>query len=181
MKSEIVSFCNKIKNKYCLFLFHNNFGENGEVQYCTFPYCCKLSADIITSYFKLCFGDKFKYIYTTNSNVYNHAWTLYEDDNEKFIIDFTDFQHGIDNEVREKFIKHKISDEEILNEISKREVVIDVEETYYYGLDSIMCPKEQQCCGVKNNTVKNINLSEEKFSEFLKKVSPKIFSETSYN
>lgn len=58
MRRKIERFCNDIKVDYCLYLYEKGDSLN-------FPYCCKLSADLITSYLKMICSDKFQYICTT--------------------------------------------------------------------------------------------------------------------
>lgn len=181
MKRQLIeSFCEDIKREYCLFLYNNNFGTEDNPKFSCFPYCCKLSADIVTSYFKLCFGEEFKYICTTNTKVYNHAWTLYKSDNEEFIVDFTDFQHEISNKIRERLLKHEISIDELLDIIGKINVVMDVKQSYCYPLYDIMCPKEQVCIGANSNKVKDTIFNKEDFLNFAKKVSKDVYNETGY-
>ena len=169
MRKEIEKFCTEIKETYCLFLFD----KGKEV---AFPYCCKLSADLVTSYLKMVCSDKFQYISTTNSRAYNHAWTYYCDEKERFIIDFTQFQFT-QVDISKRIKARDISIEEFKSFIDKERVVLDQEENYMYGLD-FMNPKIQKCYGMLNEFQGKLNKSD--FLRFLELRYKSVFERTSY-
>lgn len=181
IRNKIENFCEDILEDYCLYLYNKEFGKriNGQPIYSNFPYCCKLSADIITSYLNLYFGPIFKYICTTNRKIYNHAWTLYEGKNERFIIDFTDFQHKMSSEIEIKFKEHMISKEELIREIKKNKVVVNEEQSYCYAVYDIMIPKEQISIGSSFTDYK-AEFNKNDFMKFLKLVSEEVYDKTSY-
>lgn len=170
MREKIEKFCENIKEEYCLYLY-----EKGED--IIFPYCCKLSADIITSYLKVICSDKFQYICTTREKAYNHAWTLYDDEKEKFIIDFTQLQYT-NEKVARKMSEHKFANEDFKQIIKMEKVVFNIEETYMYECYNYMYPKEHKCHGIIRNF--NGELCKEDFLAYLEKIYNTIFLKTQY-
>lgn len=168
MRKEIELFCEKIKEDFCLYLYKKD---------CAFPFCCKLSADIITSFLTMAFGGNFHYICTTCKGVHNHAWTLYESSEEKFIISFTELQY-IDTKMSEKIRNKKIDDKTFKDIIKNINVVFDEEEGYIWKLYYIMQPKEQECIGLVQET--NVKLDKECFMDYLDRVYDNVYENTDY-
>lgn len=169
MRKEIEKFCDDIKEEYCLYLY--NKGSK-----LAFPYCCKLSADLITSFLKMVCSDKFQYICTTNYRVYNHAWTYYVDGQEAFIIDFTQFQFT--NIESKKMKDRSIEIERFKKIIEKEQIVFNPEETYMYIIYDWMFPKEQKCFGVLEEFEGKLN--KKSFMEYLEKVYDIVYENTVY-
>lgn len=169
MRQEIEKFCNDIKVDYCWYLYSK--GEK-----ILFPYCCKVSADIVTSFLNMVCSNKFLYICTTFIGAINHAWTIYDDGNESFIIDFTRLQHtnGSDSD---RMKKHDVDEYEFKAIIEKQEVIFDKKtyETEY----NWMQPKEQKCIGVKDNFDGKLNYKD--FMSFLRKNCDAIAQNTHYS
>lgn len=137
IRKVIENFCDEIKEDYCLFLYN----KGNEILY---PYCCRLSADIITSFLKRVCSDKFQYISTTRPRVYNHAWTYYNDGEEEFIVDFTQIQYRQDcTRIKDR----SVSIAELKQIVENQQIVFNVEDNYMFGLDYMM-PKEQKCFGL---------------------------------
>lgn len=170
MRKKIEAFCNEIKEEYGLYLYN----KGAELD---FPYCCKLSADLITSFLKMACGDKFQYICTTREGAYNHAWTYYNDEKEEFVIDFTQFQFTNSNS--SKRIKNgEVSIEEFREIINKEQVVFDADETYMYAISDIMIPREQKCYGLCEGL--DVELSKRSFMRYLEKNYDFVFENTIY-
>ena len=169
MRNEVEKFCDDIKVEYFLYLY--NKGER-----LLFPKCCKLSADLITSFLKLVCSDKFQYICTTNRRCYNHAWTYYDDRYEEFIIDFTNLQYT--NEHAKRMQDREISIEEFKYIVSKEKVVFDPDETYMYSISNLMSPKEQKCFGILDKF--EGELSKKCFMEYLERSYDMVFDKTVY-
>ncbi|MBQ2882724.1 MAG: hypothetical protein IJE43_02970 [Alphaproteobacteria bacterium] len=169
MREKIEKFCNDIKEEYFMYLY--NKGES-----INFPYCCKLSADLITSFFKMVCSNNFKYMCTTRERAYNHAWTYYNDGKEEFIIDFTNLQYTNDN------IKHiersEVSVEKFRQIVSKEQVVFSPEETYMYLVYELMHPKEQKCNGILEDFEGVLN--KDCFMEYLEINYDNVFENTNY-
>lgn len=155
IRKIIEDFCDEIKEDYCLFLYN----KGNEISY---PFCCRLSADIITSFLKMVYSDKFQYISTTNPRAYNHAWTYYNDGEEKFIVDFTQIQFCQDcTRIKEL----NVSITELKQIIKNQQIVFNVEDNYMFGLDFMM-PKEQKCFGILYNFKGSLNKKD--FMKYLK-------------
>ena len=168
MRDEIEKFCDDIKVEYCLYMY---------VKDSRFPYCCKLSADLITSFLKIVCSDNFQYICTTKECVYNHAWTYYKDEVEEFIIDFANIQFK--NSKLSYTIKIKdISIEEFKKVIYEETVVFNPQETYMYGMYDEMIPKKQNCYGIIDNFTGGLNKND--FMKFLEKSYDVAYNNTSY-
>jgi hypothetical protein len=169
MRNVIEEFCQEIKVDYFIYLY--NKGNS-----LSFPKCCKLSADIITSFLKMVCDDRFKYICTTRVNAYNHAWTYYKDQQEEFIIDFTNLQYTNSNS--ELIRQGKFSVEELRMILVKEKVVFDPEETYMYITYNWMYPKEQKCFGILEKF--SGSLSKNSFMEYLEQSYDIVFDKTNY-
>lgn len=170
MRKEIEKFCDDIKEEYCLYLYEKGDELN-------FPYCCKLSADLLTSYLKMVCSDKFQYICTTNEKCYNHAWTYYNDGEEEFIIDFTNFQFT-NVEAAGRMKKHEISASEFKQIIKGERVVFNPDDTYMYMTYDWMYPKEQECYGIIDDF--DGKLDKEYFFVFLRQIFDTVFVNTVY-
>lgn len=170
MRKRIEAFCNEIKEEYGLYLYNKGAELN-------FPYCCKLSADLITSFLKMACSDKFHYICTTQKGVYNHAWTYYKDEKEEFIIDFTNFQFTNDNSSK-RIQNGEVSIEEFIEIISNEQVVFDVEETYMHIMYNIMLPKEHKCYGLCGEI--DVELNKGSFMRYLERNYDFVFENTAY-
>lgn len=169
MRNEIEKFCEEIKLDYFIYLYKKGNSLS-------FPKCCKLSADIITSFLKIVCNDRFKYICTTRENAYNHAWTYYKDQLEEFIIDFTNLQYT--NSSSELIRQGKLSVEELRDILEKEKVVFNPEDTYMYLTYDWMYPKEQKCFGILENF--NGILSKSCFMEYLEQTYDIVFDKTVY-
>lgn len=170
MREEIERFCNDIKVEYCLFLY-----EKGDD--ISFPYCCRLSADLITSYLKMVCSEKFQYIGTTNRKLYNHAWTLYDDGEENFIIDFTHLQYTNEKNAR-RMKEHKFLNFDFEKIIKMEKVVFNSKEICMYGCDEYMYPKKQKCYGIINGF--RGQMCKDNFFLYLKKSYNVVYSNTEY-
>ena len=167
MRKEITEFCEDIKMDFSLFLYHKKI---------SYPYCCRLSADLITSFLQMVYDKKFEYICTTG-NRYNHAWTYYCDEKEKFIIDLTEFQHK-NPEISKKLINNELSDQELLAFIKDEQVVFNPEDTYMYICYDLMPPKTQRCHGLIDNC--RMELNKECFMEYLQLKFDDVNDKTNY-
>ena len=157
MRKKIIKFCEEIKVDFSLFLYHKNIA---------YPYCCKHSADLISSFLQRVYGENFQYICTTGKG-FNHAWTSYCDKNDKFIIDFTDFQHT-NSVISKKLMNNEFSDK----------VVFDPEDTYMYACYNILPPKTQNCYGLINNC--KMELNKKCFMEYLELKFDDVNNNTNY-
>ncbi len=169
MRQEIERFCNDIKVDYCLYLYEKGDDLN-------FPYCCKLSADLITSYLKMVCNEKFQYICTTNKKFYNHAWTLYDDGEENFIIDFVHLQYT--NKNARKMKEHEFLNIDFKQIIKMEKVVFNLDETYMYNCYSFMLPKPQKCYGIINDF--KGEMCKENFFIYLEKSYNIVYLNTEY-
>lgn len=170
MREKIEIFCEDIKIDFCLFLYRKKI---------SFPYCCRYSGDLITSYFRMLYGDNFKYIATTNPDLYNHAWTEYSDPETKehFIVDFTEFQHT-DCDVAVQLKENKLEKDALEKFIKAQKVVYNPEEVYVHGEDDITRPVVQKCYGMDDN--KKWELSNHSFMEYVEKNFDKVHEKTKY-
>lgn len=167
MRKKIIEFCEEIKVDFSLFLYHKNIA---------YPYCCKHSADLISSFLQMVYGENFQYICTTGKG-FNHAWTSYCDKNDKFIIDFTDFQHT-NSVISKKLMNNEFSDKELVEFIKNQEVVFDPEDTYMYACYNILPPKTQNCYGLINNC--KMELNKKCFMEYLELKFDDVNNNTNY-
>lgn len=168
VREVIEDFCNEIKEDYCLFLY--NKGE--ELSY---PFCCRLSADVITSFLKMVYSEKFQYISTTNPHAYNHAWTYFKDGEEEFIVDYTQIQYCSNYGKRMK--DREVSLMELKQIIENQQVVLNVEDNYMFGLD-FMAPEEQECFGLLCDFKGDLNKKD--FMRYLKDSYNMINQNTNY-
>lgn len=167
MRKEITEFCDEIKKDFSLFLYHKKI---------KYPYCCKVSADLISSFLQMVYDGNFKYICTTGRG-YNHAWTLYNDGEEEFIIDFTDFQHT-KKEISKRLEYNEVSDKELLEFIQGEKVVFDKKETYMYLTYLFMPPEEQTCNGLIDGC--KMELNKKCFIEYLQFKYDDVYNNTDY-
>ena len=167
MRKQIEKFCEEIKEDYILFLYNKEKPN--------YPYCCKLSADIITSYLNMVLGNNFKYICTTSPKYYNHAWTYYNDE-EEFIIDFTEIQFSSDFYRKNK--REDINIDELKKLIKKQQIVFDVEESHYIAFCEMLWPKEQKCYGIIKDFKGELNKFD--FMAYLELVYDQVFEKTIY-
>lgn len=168
MRSTITKFCEEIKIDFILFLYHKKI---------SFPYCCKLSADLLTSFFQMVYDEKFQYICTTRPKVYNHAWTYYSDESEEFIIDFTELQYKSKGDTCKNIKENKYSDIELSEIIRDLQVVFDPEETYMFMTYDFMYPKEQNCYGLNG---RKMELTKKCFMEYLQSKYEDVYNKTEY-
>lgn len=173
IRKEVTEFCEEIKMDFSLFLYHKKIG---------YPYCCKLSADLITSFLKMVYNKNFEYICTTGRG-YNHAWTYYCDENEEFIIDFTEFQHKKSEnkkplEINKKLSKNFLLDKEVIAFIKDEQVVFNPEETYMYLCYDFMAPNIQTCYGLIDNC--KMELNKECFMKYLQLKFDYVYNKTDY-
>lgn len=155
MRKEVTQFCEEIKFDFILFLYNKKT---------SYPYCCKLSADLITSFLQMVYDQKFQYICTTSKR-YNHAWTYYRDEKEEFIIDFTELQYKVNADICKNIKDNKYNDIELSEIIQNEKVVFDPENTYMYLTYDFMQPKEQNCYGLIKG--KKMELTKKCFMEYL--------------
>lgn len=170
MREKIEMFCEEIKNDFCSFLYHKKI---------SFPYCCRHSADLVTSYLRMLYGDNFKYIGTTNPQIYNHAWTEYFDPEieEHFIVDFTEFQHT-DCDVAVRLKENKLEQSALEEFIKTQKVVYNPSEVYMYGIEDVTKPVIHECYGMDES--KKWELSKCDFMEYVKINFAKVHEKTEY-
>lgn len=171
MQEKIEEFCEEIKMDYFLFLY--NYKKIG---YLEFPFCCKVSADIISSFMQLNFGDKFQYKCTTRGMV-PHGWTEYQYEDERFIIDFTRFQFELNDLEKKEWRERKMSDSKIKERLKNFNPV--QKDAEYDGLEKIVLPKRQKCIGLKSNL--KVKFTKKSFFEYLKKIIDHVYLNTDYN
>lgn len=168
MREKTEKFCNDIKEEFCLYLYNKDIG---------FPYCCKLSADIITSFLKMACSDSFQYICTTNPKAYNHAWTYYKDGKDEFIVDFSNFQYS-NSKVSQEMKNKNMSIQEFKKIVHEEVVVFNPEETFMFKAYGFMNPQRQKCFGLINGYSAELNRGD--FMKYLILIFDKIFDNTSY-
>lgn len=169
MRSKITQFCEEIKVDFTLFLYHKRIN---------FPFCCKLSADMITSFFQMVYDERFQYICTTNQRAYNHAWTYYRDEVGEFIIDFTELQFKLNADICKNIKDNKYNDMELSEIIRDSKVVFDTEETYMYVTYDFMQPKKQTCYGLIKG--RKMELTKKCFIEYLQSKYENVYNKTEY-
>lgn len=173
IRKEVTEFCEEIKMDFSLFLYHKKI---------KYPYCCKLSADLITSFLKMVYNKNFEYICTV-SKWRNHAWTYYCDENEEFIIDFTEFQHKKSEnnkplKIIEKLSNNELSDKEVVAFIKDEQIVFNPKDTYMYLCYDFMQPKIQKCHGLINDC--KMKLNKECFRKYLQLKFDYVYDQTNY-
>lgn len=131
-KKIIEDFCEEIKHYYWSFLCKKKPQD--------FPFCCKESADLVTSFFNAAFGGGFEYIATTRPGAFNHAWTYGCIENEEFIIDFTAFQFD-DREMCDKIRFGEVTENEKAIFLDKQKIVFDINEKQCHICYEFMMPK----------------------------------------
>lgn len=176
MRQLIERFCEDIKVEYSLFLYNYKAPcklANGK-EYLQFPFCCYESADIITSFLQMNFGDEFQYICTTRGNV-PHGWTAYEDEKENFVIDFTAFQFQKEFE-SDIWRKRQKSEEQVIEIIQRYSPVED--KSIFYGFEDVVLPERQECTG--RNIKYDVNFTKEGFMIFLNNIIDNVHLNTQY-
>lgn len=179
MRQKIEKFCEEIKKDYWLYLYSNTFIKTGigKEQHAGFPCCCRVSAKIITLYLQKCFGEEFQY-YQASQRFSMHAFTKYKNTrNEEFIIDFTDFQFALKDDIKKKIMKNELHEESVWNFIKPHPVVVDVLGGNF-GFHNM-------AIAYKVNIFEKIEfepyLSKQNFIEFLDKIWQSVNNETEYN
>lgn len=122
MRKDVIDFCNNIRCEYWKYLYETQYTNiQGKEEYVDFPVCCRVSAALITAFLQDCFSvDDFGCYY---SKVALHGFTMCKQ-NEK-IIDFTDFQFLIKDDVKEAIKNHDYNYEELMKQINEYSVVVD--------------------------------------------------------
>lgn len=179
MRNEIQNFCDLIKEEYCLFLYNYHFlrEDRNTKEYLQFPFCCKLSADIITSFFQMNFGDNFQYICTTKGNVI-HGWTSYSSKNEHFIVDFTYFQFKMSDDERELWKNRKKKKNEMIQFLQQYNPVKDCSDFDTDIYRNITLPEKQKCIGRRDGY--KVELTKDSFLNYVKAVIDDVYKNTQY-
>lgn len=122
MNKELDDFLQAIKEDYCWSLYSYEYidieSSCEKKKRATFPFCCKLSAQLVSSFLYANYSDKTECIYATGRG-FGHAWTVCENT----IIDYTEMQF-IDtfNEYRDRFKRYDISEEELRSIVSDYDI-----------------------------------------------------------
>lgn len=130
MIKEISEFCEEIKVDYSLFLYNYKVTSKYrpiancpiKKEFLEFPFCCKVSADIITSFLQMIYGEYFQYYCT--KIIFPHGWTEYRSKEEHFIIDFTNFQFKMSDDDKVKWRKRLIPQEFLMKQKQKMNTLI---------------------------------------------------------
>ena len=123
MRLEVVDFCNIIKEQYWKYLYETKYtDEMSQERYVDFPVCCRVSAVLITAYLQDCFSENEYQCFFADHRFMMHGFTMCMCDNS--IVDFTDFQFLIDDEIKEKMKQHKYDEKEMLSLIKEYPVII---------------------------------------------------------
>lgn len=172
IREKIVKFCEEIKVEYCSYLYNS--------KKINFPFCCRHSADFITSYLKMTLGDNFTYIGTTNPILHNHAWTEYLDSEtqEHFIVDFTGFQYSNYNNIAVLLKEKKLKQCDFEAFIVTQKVVYDPQDEAMYKKEDDTMSQIFDCYGMDES--QEWKLSSGCFMEYVKKNFDKVHENTVY-
>lgn len=179
MRNEIQAFCNLIKVDYSMILYNHSFvcKDSNKREYSQFPFCCKLSADIVTSFLQMIYGDDFQYMCTTSGNVI-HGWTSYDSNNEHFIVDFTYFQFEIKDKERELWKNRKIKKNEIIQFLQQYNPVKDCSDFDAGIYKNITIPENQKCIGRRDKY--KVELTKDSFLNYVEAVIDDVYENTQY-
>lgn len=177
MREVIEDFCDEIKVDYSLFLYNHKvpckYGNKKE--YLEFPFCCKVSANIITSFLQMNFGEDFRYMCTTRGIV-PHGWTVYNNRDEYFIIDFTNFQFDMSDDEKIMWRKREKTKKQIIDVIQHHHPVQDY--SIYDEIKDIVLPKERKCIGEISKY--NVEFTKNSFFEYVKNIIDNVYLNTDY-
>ena len=113
MEDKVRLFCEDIRDWYWKYMYSKNVD---------FPVCCRLSAVLITAYLQDCFTEDEYQCCFANQRFSLHGFTKRVSD--EIIIDFTDFQFGIGDEVKENMKQHNYDEEKMLSLIKDYQVIV---------------------------------------------------------
>jgi len=162
---DLKKFCDLIKVEYCWYLY-NYTDENedtGNKRYLCFPYCCHLSANLLSSYLSVHVDSSFKH-YRFNASFFPHSWTS----NNDVVIDFTVFQQKLTQDEKELFLNHKINDKnQFAKFINRFDCYYKKEDHIYDGFDNMYI--EWELYGTKYaESIKEATLTVESFMNYIK-------------
>ena len=177
MRKVIEKFCEEIKVEYSLFLYNHKVPckYGNEKEYLQFPFCCKESADIITSFLQMNFGDSFQYICTTRGPI-PHGWTVYISKDKCFVIDFTNFQFNMSDDEKKIWRNRERTKKQVIEFVQQHNPVQD--NSHYFGLEDIVLPREQKCIGINNKY--KVAFTKDSFLEYVKNVINHVHLNTYY-
>lgn len=120
MNRELDVFLQAIKQDFCWVLYSYEYVDTRigsyyeKTQRASFPFCCKLSAQLVSSFLYANYSNETECIYATGKRI-EHGWTVCENT----IIDYTDFQFQSSfGEYRNRFKSYDISEEELRRIVS---------------------------------------------------------------
>lgn len=119
---EVADFLEDIKNDYGWFLYSYDFQEKENTGYrrISYPYCCLLSSQLISSFLYVHFSNDTNCIYdmikfSNGKYGYGHSWSTFN----KEIVDFTHFQfEGCGDSLKSETKISRQEFEQIMNKIS---------------------------------------------------------------
>ena len=147
-------------------------GHTTKKEFLEFPFCCKVSADIITSFLQMIYGEYFHFYCT--QIIFPHSWTEYKSKKEHFIIDFTDFQFEMSDDDKVQWRKRLISQEEVTKRVHRHNPI--QEQSAYVGLEQFVI--KEKCLGLKDDY--SVELTKYSFMNYLKSVIDDVYKNTRY-
>lgn len=130
LNKELDVFLQAIKQDFCWILYSYEYVDTrmGSVhestQRASFPFCCKLSAQLVSSFLYAKYSNETECIYATGRGI-EHGWTVCDDT----IIDYTDFQFQSSfNEHCDRFKNYDVSEEELKRIVSGYDIYYTSEE-----------------------------------------------------
>ena len=122
MRKDVIDFCENIRYEYWKYLYETQYTKiQGKKDYVDFPVCCRVSAALITAFLQDCFSvDDFGCYHST---IGVHGFTMCKQD--KRVIDFTDFQFLIKDDMKEAIKKHDYEYCDLWEEIKNYSVVVN--------------------------------------------------------
>ncbi|WP_141541146.1 hypothetical protein [Bacillus thuringiensis] len=128
MMDRIKNFCNLIGEEYVYYLYeYFNIENSGELN--QFPWCCHASANLIASYLFVHFDKNF-----VHKKFPAHGVTM----NKECVIDFTDFQFYLDEDLKRKFhdFERLFTKEEIYSLVQSQPIIHEKNSNDFLVYDS---------------------------------------------
>ncbi|MBV4424297.1 hypothetical protein [Clostridium tyrobutyricum] len=174
---DLKDFCELIKVEYCWFLYNydDKNDATGNPRYLGFPFCCHLSANLISSYLSVHVDSSFRH-YRFNASSFPHSWSS----NKEEVIDFTVFQQKLTQDEKELFLNHKINDKnQFAQFINNYDCYYKKEDHIYDGFDNMFI--EWHLYGVKYaENIKEDALTLESFMNYIKSAIREVNSNIFY-
>ena len=140
-RKQIEDFIQSIFLSFSLKLYHESqvTDEYGDTLF-SFPDCCKLASNILSTYLNIVTDGDFKCVYSSSAK-YSHSWC--QSDSLNLVIDITGFQFDDDIYNKPKlsiFHEAKYSDDELRKELAERKFVYTIEEYIKLRCEYFMFP-----------------------------------------